>query len=326
MRNSVHEPTQELSRDACTFPRTDLVRMPGNNRIRSRTRNHIGLETVGHDQNADRRWRRQPRCVVNGADAKLDDFVAGSWANTGRAVDRTPKVPLGIEIDRASLVLEAGTVADDAILSRGPREGRSVLNLDPCGVPDELIVADLLVLSVVAKVDGDARNRRRSTECIDAEPVPHHMVVVPAGCESENSHRKGPPMRYSTDIVVIDLEASCPTEDRGNNTIDGSMATEWATNGDGNDAFIEIDLGASHELVGIGFRSREMANGSSIITSFELTFDGEQTLGPFDSPDPSTLYQYELDSPISARVVRVDAITTSGGNTGAKAIELYIAQ
>ena len=112
----------------------------------------------------------------------------------------------------------------------------------------------------------------------------------------------------------------------GNNTIDGSMATEWATNGDGNDAFIEIDLGASHELVGIGFRSREMANGSSIITSFELTFDGEQTLGPFDSPDPSTLYQYELDSPISARVVRVDAITTSGGNTGAKAIELYIAQ
>lgn len=33
-------------------------------------------------------------------------------------------------------------------------------------------------------------------------------------------------MRYSTDIVVIDLEASCPTEDRGNNTIDRSSIIE----------------------------------------------------------------------------------------------------
>jgi len=33
-------------------------------------------------------------------------------------------------------------------------------------------------------------------------------------------------MRYSTDIVVIDLEASCPTEDQGNNTIDRSSIIE----------------------------------------------------------------------------------------------------
>ncbi len=33
-------------------------------------------------------------------------------------------------------------------------------------------------------------------------------------------------MRYTTDIVVIDLEASCPTEDQGNNTIDRSSIIE----------------------------------------------------------------------------------------------------
>ncbi len=33
-------------------------------------------------------------------------------------------------------------------------------------------------------------------------------------------------MRYSTDIVVIDLEATCPTEDQGNNTIDRSSIIE----------------------------------------------------------------------------------------------------
>ncbi len=33
-------------------------------------------------------------------------------------------------------------------------------------------------------------------------------------------------MRYSTDIVVIDLEASCPAEDEGDNTIDRSSIIE----------------------------------------------------------------------------------------------------
>jgi DNA polymerase III epsilon subunit-like protein len=33
-------------------------------------------------------------------------------------------------------------------------------------------------------------------------------------------------MRYTSDIVVIDLEATCPTEDRGNNTIERSSIIE----------------------------------------------------------------------------------------------------
>jgi DNA polymerase III epsilon subunit-like protein len=33
-------------------------------------------------------------------------------------------------------------------------------------------------------------------------------------------------VRYSTDIIVIDLEASCPEEDRGNNTVERSSIIE----------------------------------------------------------------------------------------------------
>jgi DNA polymerase III epsilon subunit-like protein len=33
-------------------------------------------------------------------------------------------------------------------------------------------------------------------------------------------------MRYSTDIVVVDLEASCPAEDQGNNAVDRSSIIE----------------------------------------------------------------------------------------------------
>ena len=33
-------------------------------------------------------------------------------------------------------------------------------------------------------------------------------------------------MRFSTDIVVIDLEATCPTEDQGNNSVESSSIIE----------------------------------------------------------------------------------------------------
>ncbi len=33
-------------------------------------------------------------------------------------------------------------------------------------------------------------------------------------------------MRYSTDIVVIDLETTCPTENQGNNSVECSSSIE----------------------------------------------------------------------------------------------------
>ena len=53
--------------------------------------------------------------------------------------------------------------------------------------------------------------------------------------------------------------------------------------GDGDDAWITIDLGEPVDVVGIGYRSREMTDGTSIVDSFTVTVDGEQTLGPFSA-------------------------------------------
>ncbi len=107
--------------------------------------------------------------------------------------------------------------------------------------------------------------------------------------------------------------------------IDGSMSTEWATSGDGDDAFVTLDLGQERLLVGWGFRSRKMTDGSSIIEASQLLLDGERTLGPFETPDPDQLYQFDFDEPVSATIVTVSAVQTTGGNTGAKEIELYVA-
>jgi hypothetical protein len=105
--------------------------------------------------------------------------------------------------------------------------------------------------------------------------------------------------------------------------IDGQMATEWATQNDGDDAFLELDLGQERTIVSIALRSREMSDGSSIITSFELsTLD--RTVGPLDTPDPSSRYVFEISPPLVTRSVRFAAVSTTGGNTGLRELELLV--
>lgn len=104
--------------------------------------------------------------------------------------------------------------------------------------------------------------------------------------------------------------------------IDGLTGTEWATNGDGDDAWIDIDLGVERTISRVEFRSRRMPDGSSIIRSFQLRLSADAILGPFDTPDPDVLYGVDLTPPIVKRRVIVEAVTTTGGNTGAREIRL----
>lgn len=107
-----------------------------------------------------------------------------------------------------------------------------------------------------------------------------------------------------------------------NLAIDGRMTTEWATNGDGDDAWIDIDLGQPRRITRFEFRSRVMPDGTSIIASLLLRLDGGDAIGPFSTPDPDVLYGFDLDTAVTARRVVIEAETTSGGNTGAREIRL----
>lgn len=103
---------------------------------------------------------------------------------------------------------------------------------------------------------------------------------------------------------------------------DGRMATEWATNGDGDNAWVDIDFGQSRHITRFEFRSRVMPDSSSIIASVLLRFDGAAAIGPFSTPDPDVLYGFDLDVAVAARRVVIEAGATSGGNTGAREIRL----
>ncbi len=103
---------------------------------------------------------------------------------------------------------------------------------------------------------------------------------------------------------------------------DGAMATEWSSNLDGDDAHAVLRLAAAETLTQVGYRSRMMIDGSSIVESFELTIDST-TYGPFATPNPAERYVFALVPAPTTTEVRFDAVTTTGGNTGAKEIQLF---
>ncbi|MCG5051981.1 MAG: discoidin domain-containing protein [Myxococcales bacterium] len=108
-----------------------------------------------------------------------------------------------------------------------------------------------------------------------------------------------------------------------NNAIDGMMATEWSSQGEGNAASLTVDLGANKTLVGFGFRSRKMSDGTSIIKALKLTFDGAAQAGPYLTPDPDNFYKFAFKAPQGARLVKLEAVDTTGGNTGIKEFQLF---
>jgi hypothetical protein len=105
-----------------------------------------------------------------------------------------------------------------------------------------------------------------------------------------------------------------------NNAIDGNPATQWSSNGDGNKAWIEIELAAKAHVTNRGFWSRTMGSSAEIRT-FRVIADGGQAYGPFTLANAGSIHYFATD--FTAQRLRFEAIDTSGGNTGAVEIEVY---
>jgi hypothetical protein len=109
----------------------------------------------------------------------------------------------------------------------------------------------------------------------------------------------------------------------GNQAIDGDLSTEWATAGDGDAASLTIDLGQERTIVAVGYRGRQMFDGTGVVTSIQVVFDGENIAGPFATPDPAQVYRFDLIEPVTTRTARFEAVTSSGGLTGARELQLF---
>ncbi len=93
------------------------------------------------------------------------------------------------------------------------------------------------------------------------------------------------------------------------NAFDGDGTTEWSSRGDGDDAWIELDLGAPRAISEIVFRTRSMSDGTATTETYSITADGE-LLGEFPADKTTSL-------DVTAQLLRFDVVSSSGGNTGA---------
>ena len=102
--------------------------------------------------------------------------------------------------------------------------------------------------------------------------------------------------------------------------IDGSNATAWSSNNEGDNAFIEIALVESKQIETIEVFSRSMTDGTAKILTFTITTDSGEVL-PFTLPNTEQAHQFSLNRQTSS--IRLDVVSSSGGNTGLIEIKAY---
>jgi hypothetical protein len=104
--------------------------------------------------------------------------------------------------------------------------------------------------------------------------------------------------------------------------IDGDRGTAWSSNGDGNDAFIEVELAEPAQVHAVEVWTRSMSDGTAQILAFTLTTDRGEVLGPFELADVADPNRFELKDAV-ARSLRLEVVQSSGGNTGLIEFAVY---
>ena len=102
---------------------------------------------------------------------------------------------------------------------------------------------------------------------------------------------------------------------------DDNPNTEWSSAGDGNEAWVEVELAQRARIDSVTFQTRSMSDGSAIARAFTITTDDGETFGPFKLPDANG--RYDFDVTIEAKSLRFNLMDTTGGNTGAVDIAVF---
>ena len=106
----------------------------------------------------------------------------------------------------------------------------------------------------------------------------------------------------------------------GNRAIDGDPATQWSTDGDGDEGWIEIELTVETRVTGLGYWTRTMGTSAQVYV-FRVVSDTGETRGPFQLDDASSVHYFE--TAFNARRLRFEVVESSGGSIGAVEIEVY---
>ena len=121
--------------------------------------------------------------------------------------------------------------------------------------------------------------------------------------------------------VIVEVSSEFSSAWSAANAVDGDLATEWSSAGDGDGSFITIDLGQVYHLIGVEFLTRSMADGSATTETFYVVGDDSERLGPFEAGNPAVPGFAPID--ISTQTLRFEVESTTGGNTGAIEVRAF---
>jgi hypothetical protein len=124
-----------------------------------------------------------------------------------------------------------------------------------------------------------------------------------------------PGRNVAVDAVVVEASSEFSDGFGAANAIDGDPASEWSSRGDGDDAYLVIDLGRTVDVVAVVFHTRTMSDGTATTETFTITVDDADTYGPFPVG--------RVDVTFTGRLIRFDVDTSTGGNTGATEVEVF---
>ncbi len=144
---------------------------------------------------------------------------------------------------------------------------------------------------------------------MDTFTIPESAIAAPAGTAAE----RGP--NLALEGTVVDVSSEFSDSYAATNAIDDSGLTEWSSAGDGDAAFITIELAEPREVAGVEFITRSMLDGTAITETFTVTVDDGATFGPFPAGTAAEPNVAAIDT--TGQTFRFDVDTSTGGNVGA---------
>ncbi len=131
----------------------------------------------------------------------------------------------------------------------------------------------------------------------ETPPASEQQSLVPDGRNAASAAEGG---------QIVEFSSEFGPSWAASNAIDGDPATEWSSAGDGNDAFITVELSGPTELEAIGIWTRTMGS-SAQIESFQVVTDTGEVLGPFEVPDAGMLHTYPVN--VTAESLRFEVVS-----------------
>jgi hypothetical protein len=227
--------------------------------------------------------------------------------------------------------------------------GHLTLTSDPSGTLATLHVrTSIKVVCAVAYGETAAYGHLATTRSMDPSGTYEHTPVLTGlrpnttyvyliqGVGADGNLYRSPVYSFRTPVAaasmlgrdvavgatVLQVSSAYSSDYAGKYAVDGNPATEWSSNGDGNHAFITIDLHHAVRVVAVAFRTRSMSDGTAITRTFSVTVDGKKTYGPFPVLSGSAANHVAF----IGRVLRFNVVSSTGGNTGASEIAVYTGQ